>query len=161
MNMKKNSRYLSIAKISLFLSALLVSVAINAHSGGLNASGCHGGSKPYHCHRAPTEMVKTQDGRNRLRCSAGSRSSECTNGQPNQNQVSATRPGGVDMTIYQIQSRLIHHCSSLPDSFADGISGPNTKNAIARFQEANGITADGIFGPETARALQGSSRGQC
>ena len=24
-----------------------------AHSGGLNAQGCHAGSRPYHCHRAP------------------------------------------------------------------------------------------------------------
>ena len=45
---------------------------LHAHSGGLDASGCHAGSKPYHCHRQPEEMVG-----NRLRCDLGSRSSEC------------------------------------------------------------------------------------
>jgi endonuclease YncB( thermonuclease family) len=29
-----------------------------AHSGGLNKQGCHAGSKPYHCHRAPKTAVK-------------------------------------------------------------------------------------------------------
>ena len=43
-----------------------------AHSGGLNASGCHGGSKPYHCHRLRSEMVITSEGKNRLRCDLGS-----------------------------------------------------------------------------------------
>lgn len=159
--MRKIPRHLSIAKITIFLSALFVSVTISAHSGGLNASGCHGGSKPYHCHRAPSEMVKTQDGRNRLRCSSGSRSSECTNGQSNQSPASEARPGEFDMATFQIQTKLLHHCSSLPDSFADGISGPNTRNALIRFQEAHSLTPDGIYGPDTARALQGSSRGQC
>ena len=46
--------------------------SVAAHSGGLDANGCHAGSKPYHCHRAPSDMVG-----NRLRCDLGSRSSEC------------------------------------------------------------------------------------
>lgn len=29
----------------------VVSEPALAHSGGLNAQGCHAGSKPYHCHR--------------------------------------------------------------------------------------------------------------
>ena len=29
-----------------------------AHSGGLNKQGCHAGSKPYHCHRAPKKAPK-------------------------------------------------------------------------------------------------------
>ena len=45
-----------------------------AHSGGLDSNGCHAGSQPYHCHRAPSDMVG-----NRLRCDLGSRSSECNN----------------------------------------------------------------------------------
>lgn len=28
-----------------------------AHSGGLNAQGCHAGSRPYHCHRAPSRSA--------------------------------------------------------------------------------------------------------
>lgn len=32
-----------------------------AHSGGLNAQGCHAGSQPYHCHRAQAPR-RTQTG---------------------------------------------------------------------------------------------------
>src|SRR5262249_6134238 len=42
----------------------------------------------------------------------------------------------------------------------DGISGPKTKAAIQKFQQANGLSADGIAGPKTqaalAKALQGA-----
>lgn len=31
----------------------------NAHSGGLNAQGCHAGSRPYHCHRAQSRSAVT------------------------------------------------------------------------------------------------------
>lgn len=57
---------------------LLSLTAINAvaHSGGLDSNGCHAGSQPYHCHRAPSDMVG-----NRLRCDLGSRSAECVNSQ--------------------------------------------------------------------------------
>lgn len=48
-----------------------------AHSGGLNSSGCHGGSKPYHCHRSASEMTNSSSGGYRLRCSSGSRSKDC------------------------------------------------------------------------------------
>ena len=36
--------------------ALSVPTIVLSHSGGLNSSGCHAGSQPYHCHRtqAPT-----------------------------------------------------------------------------------------------------------
>lgn len=43
-----------------------------AHSGGLDSKGCHGGSKPYHCHRNQSEMSG-----NRLRCDLGSSSKDC------------------------------------------------------------------------------------
>ena len=45
---------------------------VYAHSGGLDSSGCHGGSRPYHCHRSQSEMVG-----NRLRCDLGSKSKDC------------------------------------------------------------------------------------
>ena len=59
----------------LFLTlslALIPVLKLNAHSGGLDANGCHAGSQPYHCHRSPSEMVG-----NRLRCDLGSRSKDC------------------------------------------------------------------------------------
>ena len=63
-----------ISALRLAITILLLgsSTATFAHSGGLNASGCHGGSKPYHCHRSASEMVG-----NRLRCDLGSKSKEC------------------------------------------------------------------------------------
>jgi murein L,D-transpeptidase YcbB/YkuD len=36
---------------------------------------------------------------------------------------------------------------------ADGSYGPATQRAVARFQKASGLTADGIFGPKTLMAL--------
>jgi len=56
----------------VFLVVVLNPSATAGHSGGLNSSGCHAGSKPYHCHRSPSEMVG-----NRLRCDLGSKSVEC------------------------------------------------------------------------------------
>ena len=52
--------------------AAISGIYVHAHSGGLDSNGCHSGSQPYHCHRAPSEMVG-----NRLRCDLGSRSKEC------------------------------------------------------------------------------------
>jgi len=37
---------------ALAASFYLLAVPAFAHSGGLNAQGCHAGSQPYHCHRA-------------------------------------------------------------------------------------------------------------
>lgn len=36
---------------------VLTSTPLYAHSGGLNADGCHAGSQPYHCHRAQTRSA--------------------------------------------------------------------------------------------------------
>ena len=35
-------------------------VAASAHSGGLNADGCHAGSRPYHCHRPQRQATRPQ-----------------------------------------------------------------------------------------------------
>ena len=37
---------------------------VAAHSGGLNAQGCHAGSKPYHCHRPQKSTQRTQSSTN-------------------------------------------------------------------------------------------------
>ncbi|MGX9856197.1 YHYH domain-containing protein [Limimaricola variabilis] len=36
------------------LGVALLPSQVFAHSGGLNAQGCHAGSQPYHCHRTQT-----------------------------------------------------------------------------------------------------------
>lgn len=45
----KDCHLLSVALIAA--STLLPVPSAYAHSGGLNAQGCHAGSQPYHCHR--------------------------------------------------------------------------------------------------------------
>tara|TARA_B110001450_G_scaffold26229_1_gene23094 strand:- start:488 stop:1177 length:690 start_codon:yes stop_codon:yes gene_type:complete len=71
--MKKIFNYTFIFGMIIFLSP---SIAFS-HSGGLNSSGCHSGSKPYHCHRSQSEMTKSSSGGNRLKCSSGSTSKDC------------------------------------------------------------------------------------
>lgn len=134
---------------ALLLTAVaLVPSPTSAHSGGLNSSGCHAGSRPYHCHRAPSEMVG-----NRLRCDLGSRSIEC-------NGRGAARPLPSE-TVRHYQIQLQRHCSSLPFNFADGLSGPASRAALMRFQRSYGLEADGVYGPRTAAALEGGVTGAC
>ena len=136
---------------ALGLLITLSPAVVFAHSGGLNASGCHSGSKPYHCHRNPSEMVVTRDGRNRLRCDLGSRSREC----------SGVRATERSVRVLNMQIQLKRHCKGLPADFADGLNGPATRRALIRFQRAYGLSPDGVYGPKTARALASSPNGRC
>jgi len=61
----------------------------SAHGGRLDANGCHGGSRPYHCHRSPSEMVPSSSGGSRLRCSAGSNSQDCSGSGISNQQLEA------------------------------------------------------------------------
>lgn len=63
----------------ILICVSLYGLSARAHSGGLNSSGCHAGSKPYHCHRTTSEMTKSSSGGYRLKCSDGSRSKDCIN----------------------------------------------------------------------------------
>ena len=48
----------SLAILSLAALSISVPSITFAHSGGLNAQGCHAGSKPYHCHRSQKLVQK-------------------------------------------------------------------------------------------------------
>lgn len=138
-------------RISLIFCFAFLPSLILAHSGGLNANGCHGGSRPYHCHRRPTEMVVTSTGHNRLRCDLGSRSAECRQGYKVQTKAN----------VLNIQIQLRRHCSGLNSNFADGRMGANTKRVLVEFQRSQGLQADGIYGAATASALSRAPNGRC
>jgi murein L,D-transpeptidase YcbB/YkuD len=131
----------------------------SAHPGGLNSSGCHAGSRPYHCHRSSSEMRRTADGRNRIRCDLGSRSRECTGRSVSRSSSSA--PSLSTTEVLALQTQLRRHCPGLPEKFADGVYGPGTESALRRFQAAYGLEVDGVYGPRTAAALAGVSNGRC
>ncbi|WP_174758206.1 peptidoglycan-binding domain-containing protein, partial [Alkalibacillus haloalkaliphilus] len=48
---------------------------------------------------------------------------------------------------------------SAPNNGVDGIYGPNTEDAVRRYQIMNGLTVDGIAGPETLSSLGISGAG--
>ena len=57
--------------------------------------------------------------------------------------TSATTRSGVDVAAVQ-------RALGIP---ADGVSGPQTRRAVRRFQRRNGLAVDGIVGPQTLAAL--------
>ena len=124
-----------------------------AHSGGLNAQGCHGGSRPYHCHRSPSEMMPSSSGGYRLRCDLGSRSRDCVSG--------AGAAGAYNASVLSIQLDLQRHCTNLPVGFVDGRMGPMTSEAIRQFQRSYGLTVDGVAGQSTLSALASTPNGRC
>ena len=157
----------------LLIASFITSQQVLSHSGGLNSAGCHAGSKPYHCHRAQTEMVG-----NRLRCDLGSKSTECNGSgltRPSQSQdlikapKALTRPifeykpvvpdfylivnNGVlrSRTIKLIQKRLALY--RLYEGKVDGVIGMQTVNAIDLFKIKNGHEVGGYLDKVTLQQL--------
>lgn len=52
-----NSAMIAVASVVLSIS---IPNFVSAHSGGLDAAGCHAGSQPYHCHRAQPVTPQAQ-----------------------------------------------------------------------------------------------------
>lgn len=137
------------------------SAVMTVHPGGLDSRGCHGGSRPYHCHRSQSQVVRTADGRNRLRCDLGSRSQECTGAGATMGLGSSLVTASDPAQVVEIQLQLIRHCSGLETEFADGVAGEQTRLALVRFQKAYGLTVDGLYGPETEAAFAQEPNGLC
>lgn len=153
--------------LSLFLAS---SNLATAHGGGLDANGCHAGSKPYHCHRSPNDMVG-----NRLRCELGSRSKECVGVNPRSNtpmvvdnssnrinrspQVSnpsysskaAVYSQAPNSVVKSIQGRLKN--LGIYKGQVDGLMGAQTALAIDVFKIRSGLPLDDRLGDETLHAM--------
>lgn len=54
-------------------------------------------------------------------------------------------------SVYAIQHALTY--LGYPVGQIDGIFGPNTEEAVRKFQRENGLQNDGVVGPETMAAL--------
>jgi hypothetical protein len=162
------SQAMTRAVAAIFLTAFATSDGF-AHSGGLDANGCHAGSKPYHCHRAPSEMVG-----NRLRCDLGSRSKECigsssystssstrtstynpktaspTRSNPYAQKAIAYSSVSTDLVL-NIQRRL--ETLGVYGGPIDGIMGPRTALAIDVFKIKSGLPLDSQLDGETMQAM--------
>jgi hypothetical protein len=64
----------------------------------------------------------------------------------------ALKPGDTGADVKRLQRAL--KALGFSPGKADGSYGPATKTALARFQRANGLAADGILGPKTLRLLK-------
>jgi lysozyme family protein len=61
------------------------------------------------------------------------------------------------LSTKEVQIRVAGYAADGPErAFVaiDGVSGPQTRAAIMRFQQARGLAADGIVGPQTTAALE-------
>jgi len=155
----------------ILLGLIVWTSEVHAHSGGLDSNGCHGGSRPYHCHRSSSEMVG-----NRLRCDLGSRSSECDQrgSSPTGRASKPASPANSKSpfvtesptrstykfsvsempspdTVKRIQKRL--KILRLYTGAVDGVFGPDTALAIDLYKIKNNLEANGYFDRETLHYL--------
>ena len=71
----------------------------------------------------------------------------CNSGPP----TATVKPGDQGTQVRALQRALAH--LGYPPGKVDGIYGPLTKGAVARFQTAAKVKVDGICGPVTLAAL--------
>jgi hypothetical protein len=62
------------------------------------------------------------------------------------------KPGDTGAAVKVLQRALAHLGYSV--GAIDGQYGPSTEQALASFQRANGLTADGVLGPKTRAAIR-------
>ncbi len=114
-------------------------ISAKTHPGGLDAQGCHAGSKPYHCHRAASSMTQTQGGRNRLKCSEGSRSKECISlpkkGSDSPNNISTKK---VDPFSFGV---VVQNCKALITKLNDTYENGKCVGLVMGFMDGVFITS--------------------
>ena len=73
-------------------------------------------------------------------------------------QGATYRQGSTGAPVRAIQSKLERW--GYYDGAVDGIYGSGTAAAVRRFQQKNGLTADGVAGPATLRAMGLPEKGE-
>lgn len=66
--------------------------------------------------------------------------------------------GGAELSdsVIQVQKRLVHY-GYLTNKYVTGYYGDLTRNAVIKFQECNGLYADGVSGKQTMAKLNSSN----
>jgi N-acetyl-anhydromuramyl-L-alanine amidase AmpD len=79
---------------------------------------------------------------------------ELASGVPQNNRLAYN---STPNNVQQLQTQL--KSMGFDPGKVDGVMGSRTKSAIRKFQDANGLTADGIVGPQTINALSAAMGG--
>jgi peptidoglycan hydrolase-like protein with peptidoglycan-binding domain len=129
------------ARVWIAVGALVILVAV-----GLAVSGVFSNSKAPAAGAPPTTS-QTQ--------TTGSTQTNTTPTKPSRAHVvqpaTTLKPGQTGAQVRLLQ-RALTTLGYRPGKI-DGRYGPATQRAVIRFQQAEGLTADGVFGTKTKRAL--------
>lgn len=132
------SRHRSLDKVGLAAAALLVALFAGLAIAGVFTSTHHRpppAAATVHNPTTPTTTASTPTVRNAV--------------TP---PTSTLKPGDTGSQVTNLQQTLT--ALGYLTGAADGNYGPATQSAVARFQRASGLTADGIFGSQTLSALK-------
>ena len=129
-------RHVALAGAAVLGIALLIGVLAAA---GVFSSGGHPASAPPTTPTASTQTVTTQ---------------QSTTTAPPQLAVpaAALKPGDKGASVKRLQ-RVLARLGYSPGK-VDGSYGPSTESAVKKFQQAQGLVADGIAGTKTLAALR-------
>lgn len=133
------SRRGALDKVGLTVAALLVALFAGLAIAGVFTS----------THRRPPTAVTTTP---RRPTTTTRRAATTTTGRSVVTPPTTTlKPGDTGSQVTDLQQTLA--ALGYSTGTADGNYGPATQSAVARFQRASGLTADGVFGSQTLSAL--------
>ncbi len=141
-------------------------VTVQAHSGRTDSSGGHRdnknksglGSYHYHCGGNPAHLhdkgVCPYENTAVKAKSSGTKkdTSQKSGEKASETKISGTKTQITKSVIKKVQTKLNelgYDCGK-----ADGKAGKNTKKALKKFQEDNGLKVDGVIGKEVLKSLE-------
>lgn len=133
---KPSARSLSTRTAALAAGSIVLLLIVLAAAGVFS-----GGSRP---HRTATSATTPPE-------TTALRPTQRPLHTPLQAPTAPLSPGARGASVLNLQ-RALARLGYAPGS-TDGQYGPATKAAVAKFQQASGLTADGIYGPGTRAAL--------